>query len=129
MSKVNIFDFFPLWVTFLCILIFFLSSVWAGVRIVRWRQNYLDKEDRSINTIVAANLALLAFTFNLTTSRFDARKRFLLQEVNTIETAWLRTDLVRGTQGADIKALLEEYLRIRIVAAENPEKLKETISR
>ena len=133
MGKVNIFDFFPLWVIFLCILIFFLSSVWAGVRIVRRRQSYLGKEDSSIHTIVAANLALLAFilafTFNLTTSRFDARKSFLLQEVNAIETAWLRTDLVRGTQGADIKALLEEYLRIRIVAAENPEKIKETISR
>ena len=100
---------------------------------MRRRQSYLGKEDSSIHTIVAANLALLAFilafTFNLATSRFDARKSFLLQEVNAIETAWLRTDLVRGTQGADIKALLEEYLRIRIVAAENPEKIKETISR
>ena len=68
---------------------------------MRWRNNYLEKEDSTINTIVGANLALLAFiiafTFSIATSRFDARKLYLLQEVNAIETAWLRSDLIRET--------------------------------
>ena len=84
MDNFHIFDFLPLWITFFCVIIFILSSAWLGVSIVHWRGNYMEKEDGSINTIVGANLALLAFilafTFSLATSRFDARKLYFLQE-------------------------------------------------
>lgn len=132
MDNFHIFDFLPLWITFFCVIIFILSSAWLGVSIVHWRGNYMEKEDGSINTIVGANLALLAFilafTFSLATSRFDARKLYFLQEVNAIETAWLRADLIAEPQGTEIKSLLEEYLSIRLVAAEDSKKLKNSIS-
>ena len=121
MNEFHLFDLFPLWVTFLLIIVLILLSAWSGVRFVQWKKKSITEEDGPINTIVGANLVLLAFilafTFGLTTNRFDARKNYMMEEVNSIETTWLRTDLIDKAKGDDIKELLKEYVRIRIEIA------------
>ncbi len=96
------------------------------------KSSNIDEDDGPLNTIVGANLALLAFilafTFGLTTTRFDAKRLYLLEEVNAIETAWLRADLITEPQRTEVKDLLLEYVRIRVVVAKEPKKIKEVIA-
>jgi len=131
MSSFHLFDLFPLWVTFLFVIVIILVGAWSGVTFTRWKKNSLSEEDGPLNTIVGANLALLAFilafTFGLTTTRFDARKMYMLDEVNTIETTWLRAGLISEPARTEIKDLLKEYVRIRVELAKHPEMIEEVI--
>ncbi len=131
MNSFHLFDLFPIWVTFLFVMAIIMGSAWSGVAFVRWRKNSIDEEDGPLNTIVGANLALfafiLAFTFGLTTTRYDARKIYMLDEVNAIETTWLRAGLISEPKRTEMKDLLKEYVRIRVVLASHQEKVKEII--
>ena len=131
MGSFHLFDLFPLWVTFLLVIAIILGAAWSGVAFVRWRKKSILEEDGPLNTIVGANLALLAFilafTFGLTTTRFDARKMYLLEEVNAIETSWLRAGLISEPKCTEVKDLLKEYVRIRVELAKHPETIKEVI--
>lgn len=133
MTDLYLFDILPLWVSFLCIIALVLLSAWCGVIFVRWRKKRYANidEEGPINTVVGANLALLAFilafTFGLTTTRFDAKKLYLLEEVNAIETTWLRAGLINEPQRTEVKDLLKEYVRIRVLAAKQPEKTMDVI--
>ncbi len=131
MNNFHLFDLFPLWITFLIVIAIILGAAWSGVVFIRWRKKSIIEEEGPLNTIVGANLALLAFilafTFGLTTTRFDARKMYMLDEVNAIETTWLRAELISEPMSSEVKDLLKEYVRIRVVLAKHPEKLKEVI--
>jgi hypothetical protein len=133
MNNYYLFDVLPLWVSFICIIVLALISAWSGVTFVRWRKKRsIIDEDGPLNTIVGASLALLAFilafTFGLTTTRFDAKRLYLLEEVNAIETTWLRAGLISEPERTEVKDLLKEYVRIRVVAAKQPEKTLEIVS-
>lgn len=124
----------PIWVSYIGIVLIILASAWAGITFSIWRKKRIGaEEDAPINTIVSATLALLAFilafTFGMSSSRFEARKQFLLAEVNSIETAWLRADLIEEPQRTDVKDLLEEYVKIRMEYSQYPERLGEIIHR
>ncbi len=131
MSSFHLFDLFPLWVTFLFVIALILCAAWIGVSFSRWKKKSIVEDDGPINTIVGANLALLAFilafTFGLTTTRFDARKMYMLEEVNAIETSWLRAGLISEPKRTEVKDLLKEYVRIRVELAKHPETIKEVI--
>ena len=131
MSSFHLFDLFPLWVTFLFVVAIILVAAWSGVTFTRSKKKGISEEDGPLNTIVGANLALLAFilafTFGLTTTRFDARKMYMLEEVNAIETTWLRAGLISEPKRTEIKDLLKEYVRIRVELAKHPETIKEVI--
>jgi len=133
MNDFHLFDVLPLWATALSILSLILLSALSGVKFVRWRGKHIKEDDGPLNTIVGANLALLAFilafTFGLSTTRFDARKLFLLEDVNAIETAWLRAALVGEPYKSSVRDLLKEYVGLRLVIAENPERVREAIKR
>jgi hypothetical protein len=68
--------------------------------------------------MVASILGLLAlvvaFTFSLAASRFDARRQVVLEEANAIGTAYLRSRLLPEPHGAEIARLLREYVDVRI---------------
>ncbi len=125
-------SYLPLWVTYLFIVIIIVLSVWSGIAFARWRKSHIENEDDApINTIVGATLGLLAFilafTFGLTSSRFDARKHFLLEEVNAIETSWLRAGLISEPYSTEIKKALLEYVEIRLWLNKNPSAYKEVL--
>ena len=127
-------NYFPLWVTYLVIVIIIVLSVWSGLGFARWRKKRFGEEDDTpVNTVVGATLGLLAFilafTFGLTSSRFDARKTYLMEEVNSIETSWLRAGLVGEPHQSILKKSLVDYVKVRIDLAENPGKVIEAIQR
>jgi len=133
MNSIPFFDLLPLWIIYLCIVFIILISIWLGIRFARWRKKRIGiEEDAPINTIVGATLGLLAFilafTFGMTTSRYDARKHFLLDEVNAIETTWLRAGLIPEPHQEEVRQLLLTYVDLRVQIANNQVGMKEAIA-
>jgi hypothetical protein len=124
----------PLWVIYIIIVFFIVLSIRAGMAFAHWRKKRLKFDDEStINTLVGATLGLLtfilAFTFSLSSSRFDARKQFFLDEVNSIETSWLRAGLMEQPFSNQLRSALVAYTEVRFYGIENPDKPKETIAK
>src|SRR5262245_56224072 len=92
-------DSLPLWGQFLITVAVVLLSVEGGYRLGRYRCRRPDPEkESSVGSMVGGTLGLLAFllafTFGLAASRFDARRLVLLDEVNAIGKAYLRADFL-----------------------------------
>ena len=56
---------------------------------------------------------LLAFTFQIAASRYDARKKLFLDEVTNIRTAYLRAELLPEPFLTDTRKLITEYVRYK----------------
>lgn len=85
-------------------------------------KTYQDKEaPASLGPMVGALLGMLAFvlafTFSMASSQHVLRKNNVLEEANSIGTAYLRADLIDRQYGAEVKRLLREYVDVRLKAA------------
>ncbi len=74
---------------------------------------------------------MLAITFAAVAARFAERTHLVLEEANTIGTAYLRTDLLPKADRAEIRQLLDDYLTLRIQAIQfhTGEQFKQGIDR
>ena len=116
-------DFVPLWAFFAISLLLAAIGLEAGYRLGGWRHAHVAEEKESpVGAMVAAILGLLAFmlafTFGLAASRFDARRMTVLEEANAIGTTYLRTRLLPEPQRTEAAKLLREYVDIRVRAVE-----------
>ncbi|MBG7601528.1 MAG: hypothetical protein IZT60_03145 [Gammaproteobacteria bacterium] len=59
---------------------------------------------------------ILAFTYAFSLSRADARKQAVMVEANAIGTAFLRADLAPETVRQELKTLLLEYTKTRVIS-------------
>ena len=57
---------------------------------------------------------LIAFTFSGAAARFDARRQLIIQETNSIGTAWLRIDLLTTDDQTALRELFRQYLDSRL---------------
>src|SRR5262245_1717480 len=84
-----------------------------------------DHKEASITTIAGIILSLsgliLAFSFNIVTGRFEAKRELVRNEANAIRTAYLRTDFLPEAERSEAQNLLKGYLdaRIEFVQAAN----------
>ncbi|WP_136481647.1 hypothetical protein [Cognatitamlana onchidii] len=129
-----ILSFFPLWVNYILVVILIVLAIQSGISFAKWRKKAgANDDDSSINTLVGATLGLLAFilafTFSLSSSRFEARKGFLLEEVNSIETSWLRAGLVKSPYSELLRKELEEYTAIRVFLVKNPSEVESVLKK
>lgn len=95
-----------------------LGSIWAGFKVGQFRRRRSQGESEGgVGSVVAAMLGLLAFvlafTFGIAASRFDTRKQLLLDEVNAIRTAALRSRLMVEPHRTEMIALLRRYVDSR----------------
>jgi hypothetical protein len=109
-----------------------LLSVICGLRFASYIQRReKSKKEAPVGSIVAAILGLLAFilafTFGMASSRYDTRKQLLLDEVNAIGTAFLRTDFLPETQRRESRKLFKEYVDSRVRAVLQPETLPQAL--
>ncbi len=117
-------DFMPLWLLFAGTLVLTLLSAglgfWLGGRKRRHSEEALKAP---LGETVAAMLGLLAlllaFTFSLAASRFDARRGLVVEEANAIGTTWLRAGFLPEPERTDIRKLLGEYLEVRLSAVQS----------
>lgn len=111
-------DVIPLWCFLPLILVICLAMLEAGYRLGKWRHSRAaDEKEAPAAAMAAAVLGLLAFmlafTFSLAASRFDARRQAVLEEANTIGTTYLRTRLLPEPQGSEVAKLLRRYTEVR----------------
>lgn len=122
-------------------LLLVLLSIEFGFRVGRWRRERSGTEhDTTLGGVVGATLGLvaflLAFTFGMAASRFEDRRQVLLEEVNALDAAYFRADLLQEPQRAAARKLLREYVALRLDEARSndlaediarPEKLQEDL--
>jgi hypothetical protein len=109
----------PLWLIFALLLALLLGAVWAG-----WVLGQKDKKDTDeselsqVRGLQGAMLGLLAlllgFTFSMAVQRFDARRELIVNEANSIGTAYLRADLVDEPERSALRQLLARYVDVRV---------------
>jgi hypothetical protein len=134
MPRGDLLDRLPLWLIFVGTAALILFSIYGGIVLARFRRRRsLEDPETSVSAVVGATTALLAFllafTFGLVASRFDAKRALLLDEINAIETAFLRTGLIPEPHRSEVRALMREYVDIRVDLAEHPENLAQAIQR
>ena len=71
---------------------------------------------------------ILAFTFWIAATHFDAARQSKLNEANAIRTVYLRADLFPEPHRAEIRNLLREYVDVRLEAIQSGN-LEQAISR
>jgi hypothetical protein len=107
-----------------------LISIWFGLYFARKR---LRSDDVApVGTVVNATLGLLApilaFTFGVTSGRFDSRKQALLDEITAIETTARRADLIPEAHRTEVKDLIRQYIELRIFTAQNSEEVRRAVA-
>jgi hypothetical protein len=85
---------------------------------LRRRHNESEPERGSLGTIEGAVFALfgliIAFTFSGAALRFNEKRALIAEEVNTIETAYLRVRLVPPAAQLPIRQLFRRYVDSRL---------------
>ena len=132
MPEVLLIDLVPLWVIFLGSVAIVLLSIWGGLVIARLTRRSGQSDDEGpIGSVIGATLGLLAFmlafTFGIAIARRDVKRDLLLDEVNSIGTTYLRTDLIPEPHRTDVRTLIGRYVDIRVNLAGHPEGLKGAI--
>jgi hypothetical protein len=126
-------DALPLWAllvaTLVVALLSFEGGFWVGRR---WSQRSEQEQEIVVRGLVGGMLGLeafmLAFTFGAAAAHFDARRQAVLDEANTIRTAYLRADFLPEPHRAEIRNLLREYVDIRLEGVRSG-KIEQAIAR
>ncbi|ULQ55566.1 hypothetical protein KJS94_13015 [Flavihumibacter rivuli] len=125
MSCLVVFFFLPTWAISLALIVLMLTAIYAGFRIGSYRRNRSPKpvEDTGSGSQVSALFGLsafiLGFTFSMASARYESRRSIMVDEVNNIGTAYLRTDLYPDSIGRKMKGLFRDYVDERINYWEN----------
>ena len=109
----------------------------AAVELGRWvgrrRQHQQAEPEGPVGAAVGATLGLLAFilafTFGMAASRFDARRQMVVEDANAIGTTYLRTSLMPDPPASKLRSLLREYTDIRTDAGIHPEHFPAALAR
>ncbi|MGH7848881.1 MAG: hypothetical protein ACREOP_01155 [Thermodesulfobacteriota bacterium] len=123
----------PTWAVLVGSFFLVILSIYLGYRLGSYHRKHSGGEgNEPVGSVVGATLGLLAFmlafTFGITASRFDARKQLLLDDVNVIETAFLRSDFLVEPYRTEIKKLFRDYVSIRTAFLKKPELLGEVLT-
>ena len=85
---------------------------------IRRRSKEADSERTNLGTIEGAVFALfgllMAFTFSGAASRFNEKRMLIAEEVNTVETAYLRLQLVPHEAQLSLQELFRHYVDSRL---------------
>ena len=104
----------------LTVLLAFQAGLWFGRR----RSQRPDPEPQlPVQTLVTSILSLLAFilafTFGLASSHYDARSQSAYDEAAALRTAYRRTDVLPNAERENVRRLFREYLDIRLNVRES----------
>ena len=119
---------------FFCIAIFSLN--WLGHRVrVNLAKRYPDK-DIGLGTAEGALMGLmallLAFSFNMSSTKYEVRRQTIIDEANLLNTVYLRLDLYPDSIRRSVMNDFKNYVDSRIEyfeARDNPEKINAALQR
>lgn len=97
-----------------------------GFRIGRWWQDRMPGEQEGpAGVLIGALLGLMAFmlavVMGMAADRFDTRRGMVLAEANAIGKAYLEAGYMPEPQTEQLRALLREYLPLRIATNDLPQ--------
>ncbi len=124
MPAVQPLDSIPVLVFFGLFALVTLACYEGGFRVGRWVQDRTADvvEEGPNGVLVGSIVALMAFLLAITTGmasdRFDARRLTVIEDANAIQTAYLRAGYIAEPGSSEARALLEQYLPLRIVSAD-----------
>lgn len=112
----------PSWLIALLLWLIILGIFEAGHRLGAWHQSATEETIQSQTSAIQGSVLgllalLLGFTFSMSLQRFDARSAAMLDEANAIGTVQTRVSLLPEAQQADARALLDQYVQLRLDAA------------
>ncbi len=114
-----------------------LIVVFVPILIGQYYGMYLKKkspgvQEAPVGSTVGAALGLLAFmlafTFQIVSNRYDARKELLLEDVTAIRTTYLQSGLIPEPLRTNVRKLIVEYVDLRVELANDPSKVQYAIS-
>jgi len=113
----------PILGVFLVFAVVSLLAFEIGFRVGGWWQARTPGQaEGPTNMLVGSLLALLAFllavTMGMASDRFDSRRNLVLAEANAIGTTYLRAGYLDEPYATDIRALLREYVPLRVNVAD-----------
>ena len=117
-------------IPFILVLTPLLIGQWYGTN-----QSHIvpDLQRAPVGSITGAAFALLAFllafTFQIAATRFDARKKLFLDEITNIRTTYLRAEFLPEPFLTDTRKLIVEYVNLRVELITDISKLDYVMSR
>jgi hypothetical protein len=101
----------------------------VGFQLGRWWQRRTpDHKEGPTAMLVGSLLGLLAFllavTMGMAADRFDTRRALVLQEANAIGTTYLRAGFLEEPGASRSKALLREYVPLRVNTSDRAQYLE-----
>jgi hypothetical protein len=114
----------PIWLLFILITVVVIIMLELGYRIGRRTHRRFPKEEKEspVGAFAGAMLGLsafmLGFTFNISAERYQTRKAKVRDEVNAIQTAYLRTDMLPQPDRDESKQLFTSYVNAIVTAPE-----------
>ena len=115
---------------FLITLVVVFVSIGTGTALRRLMGVRASESDAT-GSVVGATLGLLAFilafSFSMAANRYDARKGLLLQEINAIDTTYLRAGLLDDRYRDLVRRQLADYVALRVKAVQQADTLAEAI--
>ena len=68
-------------------------------------------------SLLALLALLLGFTFNMSTQRYETRRRLVMDDANVLGVLWLQSSLLPEPQRSKFEPLLRQYIEARADAA------------
>jgi len=100
---------------FLLLICFYLLGYWTRSRGIKKNPHQSKVKLGTINgTLLGLLGLLLAFTFNMASSRFDTRRQVVIEEANSIGTAILRADIYPDSMRQLLRNDFKNYVEERI---------------
>ena len=126
-------DSLPISGVYIGITLFILLSFEVGYQIAKYtRVPYAKEGPSALGPMVGGILGMLGFvlalTFSMVASHHNLRKQYVLDEANTIGTAYLRADLVDEPHRTEIKHLLKAYVDVRAQPKDSREKVEKMLA-
>jgi len=109
----------PVWLLFLATIILLGVGCELGFRLgCSIGKNRPEVENSHASTMMGSALGLLAFilafTFGMSSTRFDARKQLVLEEAVVVLNAYQRAQLLPEPQRSECSRLLKAYVDLRV---------------
>jgi hypothetical protein len=116
-ANVGAFYGMPGWLVALFFLGLMVAASEIGYR-MGLRSRAAEKTQVLVPIITASILGLLGlllgFTMSMSVTRYDARRRLVLEEANAIKTAYLRIQVVAPPESTELQDLLRQYASNRL---------------
>lgn len=100
----------------LLLFILMIISSFIGKKVGNYIRNKRPPTEKSseTSTLVALLFFLLAFTFGMSSDRYNSRRQVVVEEANDIGTAILRSDLYPDSTRALFRKDFKDYVEVRI---------------